>query len=212
MTGLLGDLLTANSWAVYLIVGFLVFAEDALFVGFVIPGETAAVLGGVAAYLGHVNLTAIAGIVVLAAIVGDSVGFEVGRHFGPRILQLGPLAKHQHRLADAQAFLRERGGAAVFLGRFVAFFRATMPALAGISRMHYPKFLRWNAFGGIVWGITFVCLGYFAGTSYQAIEHAVGRSMAVVVAIFALAGLIIWRINRGRVERAIEAGDVEEFD
>src|SRR5690349_4514502 len=128
---ILDHILNAPAWTVYLTVGLLVFAEDALFVGFVLPGETAAVLGGVAASRGHVELVAMCAIVVAAAIIGDSVGYEVGRHFGPRILRVRILQRHQQRLSDSQAFLARRGGSAVFLGRFVAFFRAVMPALAG---------------------------------------------------------------------------------
>lgn len=201
MSGYLDQILTASPWIVYVTVALLVFAEDALFVGFVLPGETAAVLGGVSASRGHVELAAMCAVVVVAAIVGDSVGYEVGRHFGPRILQARPLRRHQDRLADAQSFLARRGGSAVFLGRFIAFFRAVMPALAGISHMPYRRFLVFNAAGGLVWGIAFVCLGYFAGNSYARIEKVVGRDLALAILVLALLGLIIWRVRRIRVER-----------
>lgn len=117
--------------------------------GFVIPGETAAVLGGVIASQGRVHLWLMIVLVVVAAVVGDTVGYEIGRHVGPRILQLRVLDKRRRRLNDAQDFLRRRGGWAVFLGRFVAFFRAVMPALAGTSRMPYLRFLAFNAAGGL---------------------------------------------------------------
>ncbi|MDQ2739292.1 MAG: DedA family protein, partial [Actinomycetota bacterium] len=84
MTALLDRLFNVSGVLVYWIVAVLVFAEDALFIGFVIPGETAAVLGGVIASRGHVQLWLIALIVVAAAILGDTVGYEVGRHLGPR--------------------------------------------------------------------------------------------------------------------------------
>ena len=214
MTGFLDSLLNASPWVVYLVVALLVFAEDALFVGFVIPGETAAVLGGVAASRGHVELVVMCAIVVVAAIVGDSVGFEVGRRYGPRILQVRQLERHHKRLTEAQFLLARRGGAAVFLGRFVAFFRATMPALAGSSRMPYPTFLAWNAVGGLVWGVLFVCLGYFAGNSYDRIEKAVGRGLALAVAVVVVVGLIVWRVRRARAEALDEAahGDAAPDD
>ena len=199
---ILDQILNAPAWAVFLVVGLLVFAEDALFVGFVLPGETAAVLGGVAASRGHVEMFAMCVIVVAAAIVGDSVGYEAGRHFGPRILQVRPLRRHQNRLGDAQAFLARRGGSAVFLGRYVAFFRAVMPALAGSSRMPYRRFLIYNAAGGIAWGIGFVLLGYLAGNSYARIEKAVGQGVAVVIAVIVIAALIVWRVRKARRERS----------
>jgi membrane-associated protein len=200
------QLLSSNAWVVYTLVAMLVFAEDALFLGFVIPGETAAVIGGVAASRGHVEFGAMVGLVVIAAIAGDSVGYEVGRHFGPRLLNLAPMRRHQHRLADAQAFMSRRGGAAVFLGRFVAFFRAVMPALAGASHMPYRRFLPWNAAGGLVWGITFVSLGYLAGNSYARVEKILGRDLALAVAAVAVAALIVWRVRRSRSRRTHEVG------
>ena len=87
MSGLLESVLTASPALVYVVVTALVFAEDAMFVGFLVPGETAAILGGVAASRGTVSLIGMIVAVVLAAIVGDSVGYEVGRHAGPRMLR-----------------------------------------------------------------------------------------------------------------------------
>lgn len=196
MSSLVNELLTVSPVWVYCLVGLLVFAEDAIFVGFVLPGETAAVLGGVAASLGHVDLLAILVVVVGAAIVGDSVGYEVGARLGPRVLDARPLQRHRERLGGAQDLLARRGGPAVFLGRFVAFFRAVMPALAGMSRMRYRTFLTFNAVGGLVWGTAFVLLGYAAGTSYPAVEHAVGRGTTVVVLVVLVVGLLLWRLRR----------------
>jgi membrane protein DedA with SNARE-associated domain len=139
--------------------------------------------------------------VVLAAIAGDSVGYEVGRHVGPRLIESRALRRHRGRIDDAEDFLRRRGGWAVFLGRFVAFFRAVMPALAGSSRMRYPAFLGFNALGGAVWGIGFVLLGFLAGASYEAVAKAAGRDVAAAVVVLAVIALIIWRVRKGRRER-----------
>lgn len=202
MTAVLDSILSAPAWVVLGIIALVVFAEDALFVGFVLPGETVAILGGVAASLGHVPLAAVAAVVVVAAVVGDSVGYEVGRHVGPRILGLPLLRKRQRRLDEAQDFLARKGGSAVFLGRWVAFFRAVMPALAGTARMPYPKFLAFNAAGGLVWGIAVVLAGYFAGASYAKVEKALGPGAAVVVLVLALVALAVWRVRAHRAERA----------
>src|ERR1700712_3028699 len=196
MNSLMDRLFHLSPVLVYLVVGAVVFAEDALFVGFVIPGETAAIIGGVIASQGRVQLWLIALVVVVAAIAGDSVGYEVGGHLGPRFLQLKVLEKRRRRLDDAQDFLRRRGGAAVFLGRFVAFFRAVMPALAGTAKMFYPKFLAYNAAGGIVWGIGFTTIGYLAGNSYQKVEKVAGQTAAYVVLGIAVIALIIWRVRK----------------
>lgn len=194
---------------VYAIVAALVFCEDALFFGFVLPGETAAVLGGVIAGQGRVSILWMCATVVLAAIAGDSVGYEVGRRFGPRILESKALRGHRRRIGQAQDFIRRRGPAAVFLGRFIAFFRALMPALAGISRMPYPKFLLFNALGGLVWGVGFTLLGYFAGAAYKRVEKTAGTAVAVVVAVVVVAAVVVWRVRRHRAESAGEANGGE---
>jgi membrane-associated protein len=200
VTGLLDRLLAVHGPLLYVLVGAVVFVEDALFVGFVVPGETAAVLGGVAASLGGASLPVMMATVVAAAIVGDSVGYEVGRRLGPRLTESRMLRGRRERLERAQDFLARRGGAAVFLGRFVAFFRAVMPALAGTAGMRYPRFLAYNAAGGIVWGVGFVLLGDLAGNSYAAIERTVGRGLAIGVAVVVVVALVVWRVRRHRSE------------
>jgi membrane protein DedA with SNARE-associated domain len=185
---------------IYVIVGLLVFVEDAIFVGFVVPGETAAVLGGVAASQDHLHIAVIMAIVVLCAIVGDSVGYEVGKHVGPRMLNLGVVQKRREKLDNARDLLARRGGWAVFMGRWVAFFRAVMPALAGMSNMPYRRFLTFNALGGLAWGITFVTLGFVAGNSYEVVAKTVGRGAAVVVAVIIVVGLIVWKVRSHRRE------------
>jgi membrane-associated protein len=199
VSSLLDGILGLDPLLILAVTGLLVFAEDAIFVGFVIPGETAAVLAGVGAGLGHVPLPLSLLVVVAAAIVGDSVGYEVGRvFFGPRVLTMPLLQRHALRIERAQAFLRRRGGIAVFLGRFTAFFRAMMPALAGAARMPYRKFLVWNAVGGVVWGTVFVVLGYVAGASYHRVEKLVGRGIAVALAVLVVGALVVWRIRSER--------------
>jgi membrane-associated protein len=198
MSGFVDTVLNVDPLLALVIVGLLVFAEDAFFVGFVIPGETAAVLGGVVASRGNLPLWAMMVLVVLAAIIGDTVGYEVGKHLGPRMLNMKVLNKRRAKLEKAQEFLRSRGGSAVFLGRFIAFFRAVMPALAGSSRMHYPKFLAFNAAGGLVWGAGFVLLGFLAGNSYEAVAKTAGRDITAVIVAAAVAALIIWRIRKAR--------------
>lgn len=198
MTGLVERLLNVPSGVIYAVVAVLVFAEDAIFVGFVIPGETAAVIGGVAASRDRVSLVAMVLIVVAAAIIGDSVGYEVGRIVGTRLLDARLLESHRERVRSAQDLLARRGGAAVFLGRFIAFFRAMMPALAGSSRMSYGRFLTFNAAGGIVWGVTFVLVGYLAGNSYETVAKNVGRGVAAAIAALVVVILVGWRVRRRR--------------
>jgi membrane-associated protein len=175
-----------------LIIAALVFAEAALFFGFVLPGETAVVYGGVLAAADKVSVVVVLLVVIVSAIVGDSVGFEVGRKLGPRLFHVRFLSNHGDRIEAAQAYLRRRGGRAVVMGRFTAFLRAVMPALAGASRMEYPRFLTFNAIGGILWGTACVLLGYFAAHSIGRVTHYLGLTSAAIGTIIVLGLLWAW--------------------
>jgi membrane protein DedA with SNARE-associated domain len=201
ISDILDRILNAPAPFVLAVVGAVVFAEDALFFGFILPGETVAILGGVAASRGHVPLPAVIAVVIVAAVVGDSVGFEVGRQLGPRILGLRVLERHQDRIDDARDFLTRRGGWAVLFGRWVAFFRAVMPALAGTSDMRYRTFLTFNVAGGVIWGTAVVLAGYLAGASYTAVEQALGKDAALVILALAIIALVVWHLRRRRAER-----------
>jgi membrane protein DedA with SNARE-associated domain len=205
VSALLDGLLTVPPPVAYLLIGLLVFGEAAIFIGFVLPGETAVVLGGVLAARHQIDISALCVLVVVSAVVGDSVGYEVGRHFGDRVLRWRPLRRHERRLDGARTFLRERGAYAVFLGRWTAFLRAVMPGLAGVSKMSYRRFLLFNALGGLAWGITFSLVGYLAGNSYHRIEQLIGRGGAVITVLVVLAALVLWHRHRRRAaDRAEE--------
>lgn len=202
MTHLVDQLLAVPPAVAFAVIAVLVFAEAAIFVGFVLPGETAVILGGVLASTHHLSLTALLVVVVAAAILGDTVGYEVGKHAGPRVLAAGPLRRHAARLDGARELLRRRGGIAVLLARFTAFLRAVMPAMAGLSRMPYPRFLAWNAAGGLVWGVGVTLLGFFAGASYKKVEQALGRGSAVLLTVLVVVALVMWHRRRRAKERS----------
>jgi membrane-associated protein len=189
----------------YLVIFALVFGEAAVFIGFVLPGETAVLIGGVLAAQHRLSLTALCVLVVIAAVVGDTVGYEVGRLFGPRVIGWRRLDRFRARLDAAQRLLRERGGPAVFLARFMAFLRAAMPGLAGLSRMHYPRFLAFNAAGGLVWGVGFCLIGYLAGASYERVASLVGRGAAVVIVVLILLAIGVWHLRRRRASAELAA-------
>lgn len=200
MRELLTRVLDQPAWTIYLVTATVVFAEDAFFAGFLIPGETAALLGGVSAHQGHTALAWMLTTVCIHAVAGDSVGYEVGRVLGPRLLGHRRLRAHAGRVERAQEFLRKRGGVAVFAGRWTAFLRALMPTFAGSSRMPYARSLTWNAVGGITWGTTVVLIGYLAGASYERIARRLGEGTAIGVGLVVVVDLVVWHLRRGRRE------------
>ena len=209
MSGIVHWLQGVQGAVAYTVIAALVFGEAAVFLGFVLPGETAVLIGGVLAGTGRLQLAWVLVLVVFAAVLGDSVGYEVGRHFGPRALASRPLRRPRGRIEGAPDVLRRRGGTAVFIGRWTAFLRAVMPGLAGISRMPYPRFLFFNATGGLLWGVAVALLGYFAGNSYQKVESTLGRTSAIVLAVLVVAVLVVWHRQRRRRAREAEAAEEE---
>ena len=178
----------AVSLWLYVIAGGLAFAEAAMLVGFVLPGEIALLVAGYFCRYGPLNVWVMAAVAVICAVAGDSVGFEFGRHFGPpvRRSRLGRWIG-EHRWSKVDAFLHKHGGKAVFLGRLTALLRALMPSMAGMSGMHYPTFLKWNAAGGLIWGSGCVFLGYaFASALNTVSEYLTWLPIALLVAAAAI--------------------------
>ncbi|MEV0404661.1 DedA family protein [Actinoallomurus sp. NPDC050550] len=195
-------LLNLHGPVIYGVVAALVFAEAALFFGFVFPGETAIVVAGVLASQHRVSLPVLLVVIVLSAVIGDSVGYEIGRRYGDRLLGMKVLHKHRPKVDKAHGLLRRRGAVAVFLGRFTALLRALMPALAGSAKMPYGRFLAFNALGGIAWGVGYTTGGFLAGAAFEQAAQWAGRVLAIAVAAIAVAAFIVWSVRRKRRENA----------
>jgi membrane-associated protein len=203
VSSITSDLVRLSGPVAYLVVAALVFGETAVFLGFVLPGETAVVLGGVLASRGRVSLLILILVVVVAAVAGPLVGYEIGRHLGGRLVAARGLRRVAGGVERAQDLLRTRGGTAVLIGRSVAVLRALMPALAGTARMSYRTFFLYNMVGGIIWGIGYCLLGYAAGSAYAVIERRVGTGVAIALAVVVVAVVATWAVRRHRRSRAI---------
>lgn len=180
----------ADPWA-YVLIGVLAAAEASAFIGLFIPGEAAMLLGGVLVFEGRAELGWMLLAACAGAVIGDSIGYEIGRHFGSR-LRTGRLGRRigEKRWDRAHDYVRERGGRAVFFGRFVGVLRALVPAIAGSAGIPYGRFLVFNAAGGVIWATGFVLLGVAAGSSYRVAEQWAGRATAVLIGLVLL-GLVI---------------------
>ena len=195
-------LTSVPTWVTYLAVFLLPFLEASVFLGFVIPGETALVLGGVLAAQGRVQLLPLIALAIGGAISGDAVGYAVGRRFGPALQRsrLGQVVGDQ-RWRTTEEFLLRRGGPAVFIGRFTALLRALVPSAAGMAGLPFRTFALWNAVGGVTWATGFVLVGYGAGASYKKVEQYLGRGALVLTAVV-VAALVGTHLLRRRRERA----------
>jgi undecaprenyl-diphosphatase len=196
MTKLIEHILHLSGWVALLIVFAVPALESSAFLGFVFPGETALILGGVLAFYGRVSLWSVLVAGILGAIIGDSVGYVVGREYGRRLLQARPFRRilKPRRIERAQDYLARRGGRAVFFGRFTAALRVMVPGLAGMARMPYRVFLPFNVAGGTIWGAGMVLLGYIAGAGWKQVAHyatQVGIALFVVVVLMLILGHLL---------------------
>jgi membrane protein DedA with SNARE-associated domain len=200
-----------GSW-MYVIAGALAFAEAAILIGMVLPGETALLVAGVFCRPpGQLNLWVMIVVAIACAIAGDSVGFEFGRKFGPP-LRRSRVGRRigERRWAAVDGFIQRHGGKAVFLGRLTAVLRALTPSMAGMSNMRYRTFLVWNAAGGIIWGGGCVLLGYAFASALNVVSETLTWAPIVIFALV-VAVLVGLHVRRRRRERA-EAAAFAESD
>ena len=195
LTSALGHM---TGWVAIVLIAVLVFGETAIFLGFVLPGEAAVVFGGVLASRGHLSLPLLIAVVVITAVAGPLVGYEIGKRMGDRFFSHRRLRRVSGPLNLARTTLRERGGLAVLGGRFVAIVRALMPAAAGAAEMPYRVFALHNLIGGVIWGVGYSLLGYLAGSAYAVVERTVGAGLAIALAVVVLAGVGVWVWRRHR--------------
>jgi len=193
----------------------LVFALIAIeTMGIPVPGETALITAAILASRGRLQIEIVIALAALAAILGDNVGFAIGRKLGRRVFVApGPLYSHRRRvIAVGEPFFDRHGPKAVFLGRWVSGLRITAAWMAGINRMSWPTFVFYNALGGIAWATSIGLLAYFAGHSAERIVQVAGIGGAIAVVI---AGVALWwvlRMRRRRAERLVEAASTRERD
>ncbi|HET9324343.1 MAG TPA: DedA family protein [Gaiellaceae bacterium] len=181
----------------YLALFLLVGGESA---GLVIPGETALIAAGVLASAGHLSIELVILTAACAAIVGDNVGYVLGRK-GARAVLAAPRGPFVRRRADfverGEAFFRRHGGKTVFFGRWVPVVRFSAAWLAGVHKMAWWRFALWNALGGVAWATSVAVAAYVLGSAASTIVPYVGAAGVVAVVIVAVT-VYLWRRRRKR--------------
>src|ERR671933_510124 len=170
----------------YLVVFFGVMLEST---GVPLPGETILLAAGVMVQRGHLDLGYTIAFGIAGAVVGDQIGYWVGRKGGrPFVLRWGRYVFiTPERLSRAEAFFERHGGKAVFLARFFSGLRVFGALIAGMSRMRWGTFLLYNALGGAAWATMVVLMGYFLGSSLSLVERWMGRATILLVGLLAVA-------------------------
>jgi membrane protein DedA with SNARE-associated domain len=164
------------------------------------PGETALVAAAILASQGKLHIWLVIVIGVSSAILGDNIGYLLGRKIGRDVLEArGPLHAHRRRaIAAGDRFFERHGPKAVFLARWIALVRFAAAWLAGINRMPFRLFFFWNALGGLTWGVTFGLAGYYGGHAASHVFATIGVIGAIVLGVLLVGGLVYLRIRERR--------------
>jgi len=172
---------TLGIWT-YVLLFFVIFAETGLIIFPFLPGDSLLFAIGAFAALGYVDLTIILVLLFIAAIVGDSVNYTVGKYFGQKIVDNPKIPINQEHIEQTQAYYHKNGGKTIILARFIPIIRTFAPFVAGVSKMRYKDFMLFNIVGAFVWVFGFVLVGYFFG-------NLPGIKENIEYAIFGLIGL-----------------------
>lgn len=162
----------------------IVFAETGLLLGFFLPGDSLLFTAGILAAEGYLDISLLLIVLAGAAIIGDSVGYTIGRRLGPRIFSKEEsLLFNKRHIAKAQAYFDKHGPKTIIIARFVPIVRTFAPTLAGVGNMHYGKFLTYNIIGGLLWVGSLTILGYYLGLKVDNIEKYILPGVAVIIFI-----------------------------
>jgi len=189
--------------------GFGILLETSVLVGLVVPGDTIVIIAATAVE-SPVQFVALVLAVISGALIGESIGFALGRFFGPRI-RMSRLGRWlgERKWVRAETFLKRRGGVAVFISRFLPVLHSLIPLTVGMSPMRYRTFIAWTLPATTIWTLAYVSVGAFAaGTFRELLDrlHYAGYIFAGIIVVFAV---VVWLVKR-RLERAVDDGTPAE--
>lgn len=188
-----------SGWLGYTVLFAVVFAETGLLMGFFLPGDSLMFTVGVVAGAGHLDIVTVNMVLISAAIIGDTVGYWLGRKTGPHIFNRpdSRLFKREHLLRTHQ-FYEKHGGKTIVYARFIPIVRTFAPFVAGVGEMRYSRFLFFNIFGGIGWVFGLTMLGYMLG-SVTIVRANFEKAIVLIIALSLLPVVIEgWKARRAK--------------
>ncbi|OBX60419.1 hypothetical protein A9299_07265 [Moraxella osloensis] len=170
-----------GNW-IYAILFAIVFCETGLVVLPFLPGDSMLFAAGTIAAVGDMNIFVLIGLLIVAAILGDFVNFEIGKHFGQKLFS-NPNSKifKQSYLQQTHDYYEKYGGRTIIIARFIPIVRTFAPFVAGMGNMNYAQFARYNIVGAVLWVVSFTTLGYFFGQLPFVKEHFSWIMIAIIV-------------------------------
>jgi membrane-associated protein len=187
-----------GAWT-YLLLWIIVFCETGLVVTPILPGDSLLFAAGAIAALGSLNPHLLVVLLTIAAVLGDAVNYQVGRHIGPAVFRgTGNRFFKREHLDKTQAFYERYGGKTIIIARFVPIVRTFAPFLAGVGQMNYSRFALFNVTGAVAWVVLGVYAGYLFGTRTVVRENFSLVIIAIVAISLAPAAFEFWRARRAK--------------
>lgn len=167
-----------------LLVALIIFGESGMFIGFFFPGDTLLLSAGILAAQGKIELAMLLPAVAAAAILGDNIGYLIGKRYGRRLFRKpnGIIFRHEY-IERAEKFYEKYGSKAMLFAHFVPIVRTFAPAVAGVANMNHKQFFIYDAIGDIAWAVVVTMIGYWFGTKIPNIDHYILLVVAAVMAI-----------------------------
>lgn len=188
-----------------LIVAAIVFAESGLLIGFFLPGDTLLFSAGLLASQGSPSLPLLLLFTSIAAIVGDNVGYSIGRRAGPRIFKKDDgILFHKDHLIRAEEFYEKHGGKAITIARFVPVVRTFAPVVAGAGKMPRKRFMFFNIIGGVLWVFSMTLLGYWLGSKIPGLSNYI-EYVLIGIIVLSLGGSFLHIIRDEKTRKALIA-------
>lgn len=189
----LHDIKALIAWGGYVGLTAIIFAETGLLIGFFLPGDSLLITAGILASQGNFNVFLLAGLLSAASILGNAVGYYIGRAGGARLFRREESRFFKpHYLRQAHAFYEKHGGKAVVLARFMPIVRTFVPVVAGAADMNYRKYTLYNVVGGILWICGMLFTGDFLYRYIPGVEEHTGTVILIVIFLSILPGIIGW--------------------
>jgi membrane-associated protein len=208
----LGNLRELIAWGGYVGLTVIIFAETGLLFGFFLPGDSLLVTAGLLASQPerfNLNVYILGAILSVASILGNSVGYFVGKYTGPRLFtRENSLLFNKKHLQRAHAFYERHGGKTIIIARFMPIVRTFVPVVAGMAQMEYRRYTIYNVIGGIAWIWSMLFTGYFLGRYIPGIGDHIEIVILVVIFLSILPGIIGWLRTRGRSTEKQAVSDV----
>ena len=170
------------AWGGYIVLFAIIFAETGLLVGFFLPGDSLLVATGLFAAKGDLNIVYLIVLLSIAAILGDSFNYWLGKKTGHKLFHREDSRFFKkENLLTAQSFYEKHGGKTIILARFVPIIRTFAPTVAGIAGMNYKRFLSFNIFGGLLWVSSMLLTGFFLGRLVPDIDKNIDKVILIVI-------------------------------